>query len=243
MIGKMKREVLAGCLLTALVCFGRYPTVEEVRNLFDCDRSAKVEYEDFLDALYANRSETPLAQRLQMKDWLLMTLTSTVVRVSTNVVDDGTVTFTRGGARGLAFRRALQSFGPDFTTNVTDCLSVAEYLGRVRTVEVPADLRNRMMSVLYVTRDPQKREEWYRKSIELRENRKKVRERIRLANDSILDYRRALFDLCNSCVIANRKIMDDAEFAAFTNRVVELSKPDEREKRRLFDHLDGVRRK
>lgn len=182
MIAAWKKVATIGCFLMVLSGFVRYPTIEEAGSLFTCGNPARAdpnlsnrtEYEGFLSALRTNRCEATLPQQLQMKDFLLTALTSIVMRVSTNAVDDGMATLAQGRNRGDFLLQALQPFGLDFTTNATDCLAVAEYIGRVRTEETPGSLHNRMMSVLYVTKDPQKREEWCRKSRELRETRTKT---------------------------------------------------------------------
>ena len=237
-------------LVIGLQCSAAYPTLDEAEHLFsqenspsdgiDADRGISVEH--FLNDLVAYRNGATELERMRMKDFLLTTLTSATVRVSTNVVDDGTSKYLLERDRGMVFYRALASFQLGFVTNVTDCLSVASYVGRVRTVAFPENLIHHMESVFYVTLDAEKQNEWKRKRRE-RISERELQRRVRRANDAVLAYRSRLFDLCNACVLANRKIMDDAEFAAFTNHVVELSKPNESEERRLFDRLDKVKRR
>ena len=175
-----------------------------------------------------------------MKDFFLSTLTSIVVRISTNVVDDGASSRPFQSDRSYALCRAMRSFDEAFETNVTDCLAVAAYIDRVHPVFFPETETNRFESVFYITWDEKEREAWLQK-------RRARQERINAVlalQRRVRSFRRDLFDLCNSCVCANRELMDDDEFAAFTNRVVELSKPDENERKfHLFNHLDEVKRK
>ena len=236
--------------LTAGRCVADYPTLDLAKSLFssncltDSSLNFKrsVAYRDFLLSMEGVRDESKSIDKIAMKDFLLTAMTSIVVRVSTNAVDDGASSVPYRRDRHMAFTRAFWSFGDAFTTNVADCLSIASYLGRVRTASYPDNLVHVMSSVVYITKDAEKRREW-----ELKQqawNRKREQQcRVWRANADVRDYRDALFDLCNSCVLANRRVMGDDDFAAFTNRVVELSKPDDDEKWRLFDHLDEVKRK
>ena len=253
----MNRCMLAVCMAavgTAVVfpCRAGYPTIERAQKLFSQENLANqeldfcrdAEYNDFLNSLWTDRLEVSETDQFRMKTFFLTTLTSIVVRVSTNAVDDGTATYALED-RGFAFFNALCSFGSSFTTNVTDCLTVAAYIDRVHPVFFPETETNRFESVFYITWDEKEREAWLQKRRARQERRNAVlalQRRVRSANDSVRSFRRDLFGLCNSCVRANRELMDDTEFAAFTNRVVELSKPSEGEKRRLFNHLDEVKR-
>ena len=231
-------------------CWADYPTLDRARELFapeviaatNVDMYWGAPHNDFLNALSSQRSRSTEDERVRMKDFFVNTLTSIVVQVSTNALTEETAAY----SRGFVFNRALQSFGELFTTNVTDCLAIAAYIDRVRTVPFSESLIRRRSSVFFYSPDPKEREAWLEKRRAHLAREKPIRElqmRVSVANGNVRDYRRALFDLCNACVLANRKVMDDDEFAAFTNRVVELSKPDEREKRRLFNHLDEVKRK
>ena len=240
-------------LLATLTCLGNYPTLERAQEIFSPENISSPEvminegdaYE-LVNDLWKYRAGSSMEERLRMKDFFLTALTSVVVRVSTNVVDDGTVTYALSRDRGIALPSALESFQDEFSTNVTDCLAVAAYIDRVHPVPFSESLIWRRESRLFYSPNPEKMEAWERQRMEKVAREKPIRElqqRVYRANRIVLDYRRDLFDLCNACVLANRKVMDDTEFAAFTNRVVELSKPDEREKRRLFDHLGEVKRK
>ena len=231
-------------------CVADYPTLDSAKFLFSSNYLADSSlyfrgntiYGDFLLDLEREDDKAKLVDKIAMKDFLLTTMTSIVVRVSTNVVDDGASSIPYRYDRYLAFTRAFRSFDDMFKTNVTDCLSIAAYLGRIRTASYPNDLVHIISSVVYITKDAEKRREW-----ELKQqawNRKRdLQCRVWRANADVRDYRNALFGICNSCVLANRRVMGDDDFAAFTNRVVELSKPSDAEKRRLFAHLDEVKRK
>ena len=248
-MGIFKMGVIAG-VIVGFQCRADYPTLEQARELFsprciaatDIDMYWGAPYNDFLNALSSQRNSATEGERILMKDFFVNAMTSIVVQVSTNALTEETAAY----SRGFAFSRALQSFGDLFATNVTDCLAVAAYIDRVHTVPFSESLIRKRSSVFFYSTDPKEREAWLEKRRAFLAREKPIRElqmRVSEDNDNVRDYRRTLFDLCNACVLANRKIMDDAEFVAFTNRVVELSKPDEREKRRLFDHLGEVKRK
>ena len=239
---------------TVISCWGAVPTIERARELFSPENIADPnldfywgsEYNDFHNLLWTSGRTLPQDERIQMKDFFLTTLTSIVVRVSTNTVDDGTVHYRFGQDRVVAFSRALMSFGDAFETNVTDCLAIASYIDRVHLVPFSESLIWRRGGPIVIYNDPKKREAWEHKRQEQVAKEKPIRElqlRVFTDNGYVRDYRDALFDLCNSCVLANRRVMGDDDFAAFTNRVVELSKPSDAEKRRLFAHLDEVKRK
>ena len=245
--------MIGGCLL--VYCgMAAYPTLEQARELFsqenlnnpNIDMYRDPAYSVFQSNLFCCRDAETEMEKIRMKDFLLTTLTSIVVRVSTNAVDDGTATYPLCRDRGYAFASALDSIGDLFLTNVTDCLSIAAYIDRVHTVPFSESLVRKRSFVSFYSPDPKEREAWLEKRRAFLAREKPIRElqmRVSEDNDNVRNYRRALFMICNSCVLANRKVMDDEAFAAFTNRVVELSKPDESEKRRLFGHLDEVKRR
>ncbi len=232
-----------------------YPTIERAEELFSSENISNQnidfyrdkEYNEFLNLLWKERHAASEEERFRMKKFFLSTLTSIVVRVSTNAVDEGTTSYAVRKGRGDAFSSALRSFGDSFRTNVTDCFAIASYIDRVRPTPFVETVTNRLESIIFITKDAKKREEWQRRRKEKMERERPILElqrRVKFANDNVRDYRRALFDLCNACVLANRRLMDDEAFAAFTNRVVELSKPDETESKfYLFNHLDEVRRR
>ena len=245
---------LVGICLLAHQGAASYPTLEQAQSLFsatsldnpDIDMYRDSEYRNFLNNLFSQRGQATEQETIRMKNFLLATMTSIVVRVSTNVVDDGTATYPLSRDRGAVFGSAFRSFGNLFATNVTDCLTVADYIGQVRGVPFSESLIRRRSSVFFYSLDPKKREEWLEKQRAHQAHEKPIRElqmRVSVANGNVRDYRRSLFQICNACVLANRRVMGDDDFAAFTNRVVELSKPDDDEKWRLFDHLDEVKRK
>ena len=225
---------------------GAYPTLERTRELFAPEVIANTnvnlmadEYVEFVNDLVRSHRTTATLRQGQVMNYLLTSLTSVVARVSTNTVDDGVHICQMLG--DLTFHRAFQTFD-GFRTNSTACLALAEYIGRLQGVPFPSDLAQMRRSVSFVTTNAQRRAAWQERERKWRE-KQRLQSRVFSANEEIREFRGMLFLTCNMFVLDCREVMDDAEFAAFTNRVVELSKPDEHEKRRLFDRLEAVKRK
>lgn len=225
---------------------GDYPTLERARELFAPEVLADTnvnlradEYVEFVnDLVRSHRTATATLQN-RMMNYLLTSLTSVVARVSTNTVDDGVHVFQLLG--DLTFHRAFRTFD-GFATNATACIALSDYIGRLQGVSFPSDLARMRRSATFVTDDAQRRAAWQERERRWR-NKQRLQSRVYLANNEIREFRSLLFSTCNTVVLGCREVMDDAEFAAFTNRVVELSKPDESERRCLFDRLDEVKRK
>ena len=82
----------------------------------------------------------------------------------------------------------------------------------------------------------------FRERTEWREElmaRQRLQVRVRQMNKAVADYRRTLMEVCSIGVAGCRGVMDDAEFAAFTNQVVTASGANEQELGILFRGLGG----
>ena len=58
-----------------------------------------------------------------------------------------------------------------------------------------------------------------------------------MENRAVGDYRNRLLSICARGVAGCRGIMDDEEFAAFTNQIVTASKANEQEREILFRRI------
>ena len=128
--------------MAAFLCplsgFSEYPTMDRAMELFDANSvlatnvSMRSEvYRQFSEDL---RCQTASENVRNMETFLINAVTSIVVTVSTNVVDDGTSAFVLCN-RGYWYFDAAKTF-QDFPTNPVNCMAVATYLGGVHKVYI-----------------------------------------------------------------------------------------------------------
>lgn len=141
----MKTPKLAGVALavafvsTAGHC--AYPSLEEARTLFSAEamNSADVHmdgaYNDFHSKMLRPASAE---ERRAVESVLIGAITSIVVHVSTNAVDDS-VGVEIAPDRGWYFYLLRDSLA-DFKTNATACIALAGYIGSIRRADFPSDL-------------------------------------------------------------------------------------------------------
>ena len=185
------------------------------------------------------------AEYSRLESFLLNSLTSIVVHVSTNVVNDGIEGWVLED-RGRYFKWLMEDFH-DFRTNNVACLAVASYIGRVKTVDFPTYLANRRYStfdMLFSTNTAEVAEH-NRRVAERNRALRKVRDlqsRVYQTNRAVREYRRNLCEICGIAVDGCSSVMAPEEFAAFTNRIVEVSGASQEEQEAMFDLLNRHRR-
>ena len=225
--------------LLGLGLFAAYPTLERARELFPSGRllGDGMNYSSDDYRLFGNdlHDDALPSERQQMMEYLLSSITSTPVVVSTNLNDGGVKVRT---LRGLSLRVAslMDSF-ESFETNDVRCACVADYLGTVRPVDVPRDLVGQRSFVLNVTTN-----EFggmvVSKMDDPRYDERLLQRRVYDANKGVQAYRKSLFRMCAYAVAGNRKRMSPSDFAAFTNRLVTVSGANEEERKEMFWALE-----
>lgn len=170
-----------------------------------------------------------------LEDYIVTAITSTVVRISTNAVDACPSRIQLEDC-GVALENLAVQFR-QFPTNSVQCEAVARYLGTLQPLDYPHDLIHTMGGVHRFVLNPPAEERSVATAPSDIEDRRRMQMRIYNANQGLKDYRLSLFYICNEAVVGCRKVMDDSEFEQFTNRLVNLSHPTERELRAL---LKGV---
>ena len=216
-----------------------YPTMDRAMELFDANTvlatnvSMRSEtYGKFAEDL---RCQTTSENARNMETFLLNAVTSIVVAVSTNAVDDGTSAYLLYD-RGEWFSGAAKTFH-DLPTNPANCIAVATYLGGVHGVEFPTNLLRRgSCSFTFFSLDPAKQSrvaEWNANAAKWRATFD-LQYRVRTVNEAVDQYRKDLLSVCNVGVRGCRAIMDDTQYCVFTNQLATASHASEEELQILF---------
>ncbi len=216
-----------------------YPTMNRAVELFDANTvlatnvSMRSEaYSKFAEDL---RCPTTSENARNMETFLINAITSIVVSVSTNAVDDGTSAFILCN-RGYWFSDTARNFH-DLPTNPANCMAVATYLGGVCEVGFPTNrLRFGGGIVRWISPDPTEMEAFYAHRATLLAERD-LQYRVRESNEAVDEYRKDLLSVCNVGVRGCRGIMDDAQFCTFTNQLATSSNASEAERQILFDSI------
>lgn len=225
--------------LTCMVSRGDYPSIARAEELFtpmilnstNYHIRESMEFKEFANSL---NCATNIQTEIEMETFLVSVITSVVVNVSTNEVDKDSNSWLYGD-RGSAFKRLSTTFR-NFPTNAVNCLAIAEYLGRVKTVDFPDNIANtRYHHALITTNDAERAEHQAKMAAWWKE--RNHQHYVARANHAVIDYRDRLFRVCNITVRGMRPRMSDEEFATFTNNLVTVSCANETEQRHLFEGL------
>ena len=246
------KTIVVSMLMMPLAAFAVYPTAEEAQVLYSSERmnwtddaSLRQQYCDFMQRM--SDQSTP-EESSSVEGIVLNGIMSIVVGVSTN---DATANV--GMDADYKDGLMLLPYVPfrDFPTNTPLCLAFASYIGGIRQVDYPDNFvkdihlpvimralnRNRISQ----SRLLQAKESAFMSSVE-RNNlgaEGRIQLNVRYANDSICSFRRKLMEVCSIGVAGCRGVMDDAEFAAFTNQIVTASGANAQERTILFRGLAG----
>lgn len=231
MVEEMKTKMKIGVMALAVAVAvrlgaddGDLELLERAKDLFPTnwlqlspDRRTQEEYNAF-QRDYINRKGGP--GRDIINDYLVGIVTSTVVTVSTNAVNDGVHA---GYLWGWDFKlRNAVCGSKSFWTNQTVCMAFARYATTIHTVEFP-DILTRMRGM----RGPS-----FRARYEAEES---LQWRVRLANDQVSRFRLYLCNLCNNIVRACKYRIPREEFESFTNRLNHVEGLTPEDKRQIFD--------
>ena len=230
-------------MVVALSCpfsgYCDYPTMERARELFDEDSlNSPIEtmeaeaYSKFVEGL---RCQTTPENARDMETFILNSITSIVVSVSTNTVDDGTSAWLLGD-RGGWYSRTARIFH-DLPTNPANCLAVATYLGGAHGIDFPTNLLyNGFTSVMYFNLDPAKQDKVaaWNAHADRRRATYVLQHRVKTTNKAVEEYRKDLLSVCNVGVRGCRAIMDDTQYCTFTNQLATASHASEEELQILF---------
>ena len=137
----------------------------------------------------------------------------------------------------------------DFSTNATECLSLARYVGGVKKVDFPTNLALAVMPTpIMVSMNGYHISPERKRQVELANKRKEalraqlgdeceLQIRVFRENCAVEGYRRKLFAICARGVAGCMGVMDADDFTAFTNQVVTVSGANEQERKVLFKYI------
>ncbi len=193
------------------------------------------EYQQFVcDLSYFVRSATQ-DEIIALESYLVSTITTLVVQVSTNEVRQG-VDLCYIEWRGESLWDIMIPFrNQDINTNI--CLDITRYLGRIKRTPFPEDLAHTRRSDTYWYPDPEKMakkkaeiEAWWRK--------RNHQYRVYCDNSSVDNYRQELLRGCGETLPHCQEIMSPEAFVAFTNEMVKASNATLEEQKLLFRRLN-----
>lgn len=215
-----------------------YPTMDQAQTFFPVTTlltsNQDLEDEDHLRFISSMSSKADPFAEQEMENYILTAITSAVVTVSTNAVDVG-ITPWQFETCGVALEN-IGNLLRHFPTNSLACEGLARYIGTLCPIEFPRDLIpvHEGVHVAWIGSDDNLPRQ---QSAGSREEQKRIQLRVYEANNGLMEYRVSLFCFCNHAVVGCRKVMRDEEFANFTNRLVNLSGANTREKKYLFRYL------
>lgn len=238
----MAAAVLAGML--AGVAHGKYPSMETARALFSPSNLNSTNcfyhsdaYRSFMSDICG--SQLPPAEvSKEMETFIVCAITSTVVTVSTNAVDDGTPIWIIED-RGSVFWGLSLAFS-NFPTNAELCLTLAHYIGTLKPVGFPTPLARawggpvRMALTGNKTTRPEERA---RRDVFEREYnaRREHQVRVNNANRALLQYRSDLLRICRRAVKGCRMTMPQDKYISFTNELIRASRATKKEADMVLD--------
>ena len=239
---KMSAAVLAGML--AVVAHGEYPSMETARALFSPSNLNSTNsfyhseaYRNFISDICSSPLPTAEVSK-EMESFIVCAITSTVVTVSTNAVDDGTPIWIIED-RGSAFWGLSLAFS-NFPTNAELCLTIAHYIGTLKPVDFPTPLARAWGGPVRMALTGNKAtrpEERARREIFEREYnaRREHQVRVNNANRSLLQYRSDLLRICRRAVKGCRMTMPQDKYIIFTNELIRASKATRKEADMVLD--------
>ena len=226
-------------LILSITGYSSYPSPEEACRLFSASRMnatnlwfATPEYNSFKLRLAEPSS---FEHRLAVEDCIIGAITSVVINISTNAVDDGT-NMAQIRDRGNGFKEIAYGFA-DSAANPSACIALAEYIGHISQVAYPTNLLNGgFHSVTFISLDSNDRDRWAEKRRRWRADRD-LQYRVSMANKTVAYYRECLLMVCGKLAARCSNTMDDKQFSAFTNTIAVTSISTERERKLFFREL------
>lgn len=189
------------------------------------------EYEDFRKRMNFCVSE---GLRQSVEPVIINAITSIVVSVSTNYLDDS-VGIDVLNSRTDYFREM------DFRgMSLNGCIALANFLNRIQVVSYPSDLVSTRLSVYRYRFETTTNSigevkttvKGYGNEKSIEEQKRQVR--IFNANRKVEQFRGMILDKCSKSISERRRTMNDEDFSAFTNQVVRISNMSQDEQKVLF---------
>lgn len=241
---KMNKKIaLIGCTMGFVLCCYSATTnmIERAKTLYTPEIVANPqidmqegEYQQFVYALPCFIRSASEDEIISLETYLVSTITSLVIQVSTNEVREGVaLSFLRN--RAFAFYNIMLQFNEQ-SANTNICLDIAHYLGCVKRVQFPEDIAQKKRFVTYYNPDPVKMEEWKAKEAEWWRKRD-LQHRVYSDNRSVDYYREYLLRACGATLPHCQKIMPFDAFVTFTNEIVRASNATSEEQKSLFRRL------
>ena len=221
---KIKLSSIFCATLFALSSNASTSLVEDAKKMFLPEKMNSLsfmmtgEYEDFRKRMNFCVSE---GLRQSVEPVIINAITSIVVSVSTNYLDDS-VGIDVLNSRTDYFREM------DFRGMSTNgCIALANFLNRIQVVSYPSDLVSTRLSV-------------YRYRFETTTNSiGEVKTTVKgYGNRKVEQFRGMILDKCSKCISERRRTMNDEDFSAFTNQVVRLSNASHDEQKVLFRQIN-----
>ena len=243
--------VLAGMI--AGVAHGEYPSMEAARTLFspgNLNSTNSLYHSEAYRSFMADMCSSPLPPAevsKEVESFIISAITSTVITVSTNAVDDGTP-LTVIKDRGSAFWGLSLAFS-NFPTNAELCLTLARFIGTLKPADFPTPLARRwggpVKRMILATNEADLAEERTRReTFEEEYNAKRKRQmRIYAANKALSQFRNDLFRICRRAVKGCRRTMPRDKYTLFTNELVRVSGASRQEADMLLDNWRNALRK
>ena len=234
------------CMALACVANEMHSSLDVVRPIFSSDslNSTNILYntESYCRFKTAMRQVSSVSDSLEVETFVVCAITSMVVTVSTNMVDDGMSAPVIEDCSHMI--GDLSRVLCHFPTNAELCLMIANYLGRVRVSDFPTPIAAKwggpVVKVVLTTNKTviaSQRARWTdeNRAYDLERGRQL---RIRHANNAVMGYRRQLFGMCGLAVAGCRKTMSQEAYTAFTNELIEVSAATEEERKILLGNSD-----
>ena len=233
----MKCDIFIMSLLVTITLNAAYPTMEEARSLLSPELVCSTNIEYWRNGeyrLFLNRLSDPVdaVSRRSVETYVISSITSLVVNVSTNLVDDGIRRWLLED-RGISFAQFAFCCG-DLATNTNNCFALARYASTIHGVDYPLNLVGKRLSITGFVDDmpsdfSQRMNDFY--------ERRDLQQRVYGVNRAVEEYRLFILSMCNFTVRSLFGKINDDEFSSFTNRLVQLSGADEKGRRRLFSYM------
>ena len=237
----VKLPVVFFATLFAMSSNASISLVEDAKKLFLPEKMNSLsimmtgEYEDFRKRMNVCVGE---GVRQSVEPVIINAITSIVVSVSTNYLDDS-IGIDILNSRTDYFREM------DFRGMSTNsCIAFANFLNRIQVVSCPSDLVSTRLSVYRYRFETMTNSigevkttaKGYRNEKVIEEQKRQVR--IFNANKKVEQFRGMILDKCSKCISELRRTMNDEDFSAFTNQVVRLSNMSQGEQKVLFGGIN-----
>ena len=241
---------IALAAMFAWIASGEYPSIETAHALFspsNLNSTNSLYHSEAYRSFMADMCSSPFPSAEaanEMESFIISAITSTVITVSTNAVDDGTPLKVIED-RGSAFWGMSLAFS-NFPTNAELCLTLARFIGTLKPADFPTPLAKRWgrptrRIILTADKSALTEERLRRETFEREYDAKRERQvRICAANKAVARFRNDLFRICRRAVKGCRKTMPLDKYTLFTNELIRVSRASQLETDMLLDSWRNV---